>query len=703
MSVAAAADSYVARGWAVLPLVHREKRPVTDHGKDDATTDPTIVHGWFSSSDYNIGAHAGRSGFVVVDIDPRNNGYAQFDALVAEIGELPRTITADTGSGGVHYLFATPRYDEMRFDLRAKLRKGIDLIRGNNYIVVAPSIHPCGGMYRWRDGLAPDQVELAHLPLAWLDLALRERPKAERSQPGAAPTGDSIYDALAQLNQKYVLECVSGTWLVDGEVFTFKKNSNGKYNLIVDGKERGNFIDTDGRIGAPNANGKDGGPLASTWLRWYQHDDVEIRRGLIDLVPELARFGESKRKTTDREPPPDRESRASDGDTPHVADPPTPAKPVYQRLAEFDDEIEEHKDDAWVELAVGGSGTDRITDIALGNMAIVIGGSGSGKSSLVSTVLVNHARHHGPAIALSIELPGRELAARIVGIRCDTSWKDVLRGKLERLHIRGALDIPRMYIIARRAATLPNLLKTIADVRRMHPGEPILVAVDYAQLIDSREREARLRVADALERLDDIAREQLVAMICVSQMSRASAKIARKGEAIGADSADLGAESAAIERFAAVTLTIGMANKREDGSSAVELSIGKERMEGGADSVVPMTFWGKSGLWQIAGEAQTAAEVREKRDVEKEQKQRSTIEHAIVGLAMAAAAPVTRQQLIDGVSGRKATKVSAVSMLLARGDLIEVDRRQVKSKYFLVWTPQRAQAAGIAPRQQGVE
>lgn len=372
-----------------------------------------------------------------------------------------------------------------------------------------------------------------------------------------------------------------------------------------------------------------------------------------------------------------------------------PAKkeqPLWYRLPGLVDAILDRAQDPWIDLTLAG---DEIARARAGATIVLVGGSGSGKSSLTSCLLIEHARNVGPAIALSIELPADELAARIVGIRCDASWEDGLRGRVPREHMQQALDIPRMYVLDRRRATIKNLERCIDAARAEYPNEPILVAIDYTQLLDSKEREVRMRVADAFAQIDDCAREKRVVALALSQMSRANETKARQGDVIGADSASLGAESAAIERFATTTLSIGMKGEpREDGSQAVELSVGKSRM-GQGDRVIPMTYWGRTGKWRVAGEAKEASAVRQDRDQERERQTRATVELAMVAAAQEAQAPITRQQLLDAVGGvklRKAAKTAILTSLLSQKRLVEVDRKQPRSKYWLIWTPDRVNA-----------
>lgn len=442
-------------------------------------------------------------------------------------------------------------------------------------------------------------------------------------------------------------------------------------------------------------------------------------------------------RTTDREPPPwidDREVlfedprfereiaraeemeidglAARDREEPAIAPTapaPAPTEPPPWRFGpELVDRILERAKDPWISLMLL---EEEIARVRAGGTVVVIGSSGSGKTSLVACMLVQHARDVGPAIALSIELPDEEFAARIVGQKCDASWEDALRGKIPELDMRRVLELPRLCVLERRRATIANLERAVDECRRRWPGQPILVAIDYAQLLESKEREVRMRVADAFAQIDDCAREKRFVAIALSQMSRMSTTRARSGEAIGAESAALGAETAAIERFATMTLAIGLAAPREDGSEAVELSVGKARMSKG-DRVLPMTYWGRTGLWRVAGDSKTAGEVREHRDVVAAEKLERSVQLKLVGAAASSSKPLSRNQLIEMVAGDRVGRVKvgksnalkAIVLLIDKGKtgepggLVEIAKQapgsRKSSPAWLLWTEDRARAAG---------
>lgn len=98
---------------------------------------------WFRSLDCNIGTITGRvSGLVVIDIDGQE-GLKSMKLLT-----LAPTLTARTGSGGLHLFYAIPK-DSDPVSSRVGVLKGIDIRADGGFIVLAPSMHKSGRAYRW--------------------------------------------------------------------------------------------------------------------------------------------------------------------------------------------------------------------------------------------------------------------------------------------------------------------------------------------------------------------------------------------------------------------------------------------------------------------------------------------------------------------------------------------------------------------------
>jgi predicted P-loop ATPase len=107
---------------------------------------------------------------VVIDLD-RKNGIDGLESL-RMLGEVPETLTAETGSGGLHLYFKHPGLPIK--NSAGVLGPGIDVRGDGGYVVLPPSPHRSGGRYRW---LA--EVPIADLP-PWLLQALRAPPRARR-------------------------------------------------------------------------------------------------------------------------------------------------------------------------------------------------------------------------------------------------------------------------------------------------------------------------------------------------------------------------------------------------------------------------------------------------------------------------------------------------------------------------------------------
>jgi hypothetical protein len=174
---------YAAMGWPVLPLYGIKngacacgdaqcrspgKHPISElvpHGFHDATTDHEKIRDWFTRApDANIGVPTGltHSGFVALDIDPRNGGEETLNALTKAHGQLPQTAIQVTGSGGLHFLF---KASERR--LRSP-GAGIDVKDVGGYIVVAPSKHISGKEYFWDGEFDPTAGCKISEPPKWL-------------------------------------------------------------------------------------------------------------------------------------------------------------------------------------------------------------------------------------------------------------------------------------------------------------------------------------------------------------------------------------------------------------------------------------------------------------------------------------------------------------------------------------------------------
>jgi hypothetical protein len=100
-------------------------------------------------------------------------------------------VEAATGGGGQHLVFAAPAGAQFK----SSLGPGVD-IKHDGYIVVEPSIHPSGNLYRWI--ISPFVRMAAPLPGAWLTRMVKPAaPKAANRSPVMRTTASTRYGHVA--------------------------------------------------------------------------------------------------------------------------------------------------------------------------------------------------------------------------------------------------------------------------------------------------------------------------------------------------------------------------------------------------------------------------------------------------------------------------------------------------------------------------
>ena len=169
---------YAERGWHGFPLGEGSKLPKIPkaqggRGFHDATTDPEQLRRWFTRwPRANVGIRTGAtSGLVVLDVDVRHRGDASLRALTDKRGQLPRTLTARTPSGGWHHYFTWPGV-ELR-NSASVLDDGLDVRAEGGYVAAVPSLVARVGDYEWMDYNTP----VAPMP-GWLVRLLRKPKRA---------------------------------------------------------------------------------------------------------------------------------------------------------------------------------------------------------------------------------------------------------------------------------------------------------------------------------------------------------------------------------------------------------------------------------------------------------------------------------------------------------------------------------------------
>lgn len=190
--IAAAAQRYVARGWAVLALYGVNEHGVCqcarglecgkNAGKHPVGRAKRSGGGWMppmrTAEDVaarvragvgNLGIQTGPdSGIWVLDVDPKNSGDVRLMELITEHGPLPDTYRVRTGSGGMHYVWELPP-DFTPTDSPGRLPVGLDVRGAGGQVVAPPSVTSIGAYAVEHD--AP----VVRAP-AWLEDLIRPLP-----------------------------------------------------------------------------------------------------------------------------------------------------------------------------------------------------------------------------------------------------------------------------------------------------------------------------------------------------------------------------------------------------------------------------------------------------------------------------------------------------------------------------------------------
>src|SRR4030067_2644426 len=197
------AQWYVSKGFSVIPIKPRDKKPAIDTWKifqTYKTTDDNLKIWFGDGSDNNIAIVTGEiSGIAVIDFDSP-------EAIeFSKKNNFPITPLVKTGKGYHAYY----RYKEgvRNFQKRDDL-PGIDLRGDGGYVVAPPSIHESGKQYQWIKGTGLDDLPLADLP----EIILARNPEDK------TPLKE-LYKGVPEGSRNDSLTRLVGSWVNDGLSF----------------------------------------------------------------------------------------------------------------------------------------------------------------------------------------------------------------------------------------------------------------------------------------------------------------------------------------------------------------------------------------------------------------------------------------------------------------------------------------------------
>src|SRR5438477_1643668 len=163
------AKYYASLGWRILPnhvfingkcscylkekCKSAGKHPRIENWPQKATTEVQQLEDWFVRMypNGNIGIATGpKSNIVVLDIDVKDGGIETWKELAKKYNYVPNTPEAQTGSGGYHLFYKSPKRIQVPTKARLISGVGIDVRGEGGQAVLPPSINSSGA-YGWSE------------------------------------------------------------------------------------------------------------------------------------------------------------------------------------------------------------------------------------------------------------------------------------------------------------------------------------------------------------------------------------------------------------------------------------------------------------------------------------------------------------------------------------------------------------------------
>ncbi len=234
--------------------------------------------------------------------------------------------------------------------------------------------------------------------------------------------------------------------------------------------------------------------------------------------------------------------------------------PLDQIYRETIEQLERRNANEFPGLRTGFVDLDRMTHgLQPGNLVIVAGRPGMGKTSLALNIAAHVAQQEGRAAGFfSLEMSEREIAMRVLCSTTDIPFHRLRGGQLSprdwrRLH--EAVDSSRDSPLFVDDSANPSLLEVASKARRLKAQSGLaLLVVDYLQLMNAggRYENRNLEIGAITRGLKQLAKELEVPVVALSQLSRLPE---RRGKDHRPQLADL-RESGNIEQDADIVMFV---------------------------------------------------------------------------------------------------------------------------------------------------
>jgi len=196
--------------------------------------------------------------------------------------------------------------------------------------------------------------------------------------------------------------------------------------------------------------------------------------------------------------------------------------------ASFDEVIEQAKrnqqGNQLVGISTGLSKLDKHTGgMQKGDLIIVAGETSQGKTALAVSIIRNMIRAGHKAAAYSLEMTHKQLTARIIAQITGISSKKILTGILSSEELatvqRLKNSLSGLYYDERSNNSIDNICSSIRRLKLKYDID--LAVVDFLQIVSGDNKKSdESRLADIARKLKNVAKEQNMTIIALSQLNR---------------------------------------------------------------------------------------------------------------------------------------------------------------------------------------
>lgn len=224
----------------------------------------------------------------------------------------------------------------------------------------------------------------------------------------------------------------------------------------------------------------------------------------------------------------------------------------------------------------------------------IVSGTGVGKSQMTIQMALGAAKAGVPTVYIGLELEEMQIAMRVLGEQTGLRWSKLYLGRCNELDIARArtaaasLDgLPFFCDFApARGWPASRLAELCKSVRKQYPSGPLLVVLDYLQLVGDepsagfeRRPDLRERISDAAVKARNVARRFDASVVLISSAARSHYGL------LASDAKDAGLTTRKVAGYFSPVRTISR--------PSVLLGLGKEsgETEYSADSVTALIRW----------------------------------------------------------------------------------------------------------------